>query len=98
MKFRSDEVSVRCADLDKTEKIFAADIYCHKHCSGRYIHLARDTKLEEKQLTLNHRHELFMKALPSFDPLLDDGYGLTVTEIREFLLSLAENENIEIYN
>src|ERR1700690_3826659 len=44
MKFRSDEVLVRCADLDTPEKIFAADIYCHKHCLCRYIHLARDTE------------------------------------------------------
>ena len=98
MRFRSDDVWVRCADLDTPEKIFAADIYCHKYCLSQYVQLPKDPELEEGQVTTNPRHELFKKALRSIDPLLDDGYGLTVTEIREFMLSLAENKNEQLYN
>jgi hypothetical protein len=47
-------------------------------------------------MTANPRHELFGKALPSSDPLFGDGYGLTETEVRDFMLSLDWNENIDI--
>ena len=29
IKLRNDDVAVRCVDLDTTDKVFAADIYCH---------------------------------------------------------------------
>ena len=72
MTFRRDDVWVRCADLDAPDKIFAADIYCHKSCLTQYVDLPKDPDLEEKQLTMNpiSRYELFKKALRSLDPLL----------------------------
>ena len=34
---------------------------------------------------------MFVEALSYLDPLIKDGYGLTVTEIKDVVSSLAEN-------
>ena len=39
-----------------------------------------------------------MEALSYLDPLIKDGYGLTVTEIKNFVSSLAENYDSALYN
>ena len=39
-----------------------------------------------------------MEALSYIDPIIKDGYGLTVTEIKDFVSSLAENYDPELYN
>ncbi|MES9882523.1 MAG: hypothetical protein ABW185_16770, partial [Sedimenticola sp.] len=36
--------------------------------------------------------------MPHLAPLIKAGYGFTVTEISEFVSSLAENGDVEIYN
>ena len=40
----------------------------------------------------------FLEALSHLYPLNKDGYGLTVTETKDFTSSLAENDDIELYN
>ena len=42
------------------------------------------------------KHDLLVEAL-SF-PLIKDDYGLTVTEIKDFVSSLAENYDSALYN
>ena len=37
------------------------------------------------------KHDLFVEALCYLDPLIKDAYGLTVTEIKYVVSSLAEN-------
>ncbi len=61
---------VRCAVLNTPEKIFVADVYCHSSC---YV---SNTKAS------NPKYELSMKAVRHLDPLAQDGYGLTVTEVK----------------
>ena len=39
-----------------------------------------------------------MEALSYLDPLIKDGYGLTVTEIKDSVSSLAENYDPALYN
>ena len=39
-----------------------------------------------------------MEALSHLYPLYKDGYGLTVTEIKDFIFSLAVNYDTELYN
>ena len=39
-----------------------------------------------------------MEALSYLDPLIKDGYGLTVTEIKDFVSSLAENYDPALCN
>ena len=39
-----------------------------------------------------------MEALSYSDPLIKDGYGLTVTEIKDFVSSLAENYDSALCN
>ena len=44
------------------------------------------------------KHDLFVEALSYLDALIKDGYGLTVTEIKDFMSSLAENYDSALYN
>ena len=39
-----------------------------------------------------------MEALSYLDPLIKDGYGLTVTKIKDFVSRLAENYASALYN
>ena len=39
-----------------------------------------------------------MEALSHLYPLYKDGYGLTVTEIKDFMFSLADSYDTELYN
>ena len=39
-----------------------------------------------------------MEALSHLQPLHKDGYGLTVTEIKDFVFSLADKYDIELHN
>ena len=39
-----------------------------------------------------------MESLSYLDPLIKDGYGLTVTAIKDFVSSLAENYDPALYN
>ena len=39
-----------------------------------------------------------MEALSHLYPLYKDGYGLTVTEIKDFMFSLAVSYDTELYN
>ena len=41
---------------------------------------------------------MFVEALSYLDPLIKDGDGLTVTEIKDFVSSLAENYDPALYN
>ena len=44
------------------------------------------------------KYDLFILALSHLDPHIKNGYGFTVTEIKEFILSLAQHDNMQIYN
>ena len=39
-----------------------------------------------------------MEDLSHFYPLYKDGYGLTITEIKDFMFSLAVSYDTELYN
>ena len=41
---------------------------------------------------------MFVEALSYLDQLIKDGYALTVTEIKDFVSSLAENYDSALYN
>ena len=44
------------------------------------------------------KYDLFVETLSYLDPLFKDGYGLTVTEIKDFVYILADNYNAVLYN
>ena len=43
-------------------------------------------------------NQTFRETLSDLYPLNKDGYGMTVTEIKDFMFSLADNYDIELYN
>ena len=89
---------LRCADLNAPENVFAADIYCHRACFMEYVHLPKQPETNQNPPQTNRKHDLFMEALSHLNPLIKDGYGFTVTEMKDFMSSLEENAGGEIYN
>ena len=44
------------------------------------------------------KHSLFLKALEHIDPYLKRGYGFTISDINEYMISLDENVYTYLYN
>ena len=98
MKVREDDISVKCADSDTADKGFAADVYCHRLCCSKYVTLPTDPDLDGSPPESNPKQELFCKALHYLNPLIQDRYGFTMTEVKELMYSLQEEDDVEIYN
>ena len=52
---------------------------------------------QKQNMVLLKPNQRFLASLVSFISN-KDGYGLTVTETKDFMSSLAENNDIELYN
>ena len=53
---------------------------------------------KQNMVLLKPRHNLYIEALSYLNPLIKYGYGLTVTEIKDVVSSLADNYDPELYN
>ena len=60
----------------------------------QYGHLSKQSETKYGPPKLS---QTFRGSFVSY-PLNKDGYGLTVTETKDFMSSLAENYDIELYN
>ena len=96
-----DEVFDRTSDVNTVEGVFAADIYCHKQCSLKYI-VDYKRSLEEPSESshiLAPKRDLFQKAMKQIDPLLENDYGFTISEITSLMVSLnTGNDKLIIRN
>ena len=75
------------------ESVFAANIYCHSTCFMQYIHLSKQSETKYGPPQTKPKHDLFVEALSYLDPLIKDGYGLTVTDIKDFVSILQNHLN-----
>jgi len=82
--------------LNTHESVFAADIYCHSTFLFNAICSFVKT-VRNKIRSSSKRNQTFSESYVSY-PLNKYGYGLTVTEIKDFIFNLAENYDIELYN
>ena len=90
---KKDDVYIRCADLETPEDVYAADLYCHDVCFKRYIYIPKESdKIKEESL----KDKLFNDVITTLDPLIKQGYGFTLTDIREMMME--HNATIEVYN
>ena len=64
----------------------------------QYVHLSKQSETKYGAPQTKPKHDLFVEALSYLDPLIKDGYGLRVTEITDFVSSLAENYDSALYN
>lgn len=95
--YYKDIVFDRIADLDSDQKIFAADIFAHGRCIKAYIaKYQRDILQHDRQKTPSRKFELFKKAKDIIDPLLEAGYGFTLTDIKELMISF--DDEVNLYN
>ena len=60
----------------------------------QYVHMSK----QKQNMVLLKLNDLLVEALSYLDSLIKDGYGLTVTEIKDFVSSLAENYDPELYS
>ena len=72
MKYKEDDVFVRCLDL-----------YCHNKCFKQHITLPKDQDSTESP-TNNPKQELFLKAVSYLDPMLWQGYVL----LKAFIMTI----------
>ena len=98
MNFHKDDVLSRCADLSCPEDVYAADLYCHVSCFKQYVFKSTQNNqcINEMNATSSIKYNVFNKIISDLDPLIKDGYGFTLTEIREMMM--AENDSVEVYN
>ena len=100
--FLNDSVSVKVADIDTVAEVFAADIFYHSHCMRKYSHAYDRAKIQDEQpdssATTSRKRNLFQRSLEHLDVLITDGYALSVTEIKDLMMTMDDTDNIHIYN
>jgi len=96
IRYRKDDVYIRCADLDSPEDVYAADLYCHASCFKQYVSKS-DQKEPKCELKTNPKTDVFINVISRIDPLLQGGYGFTMTEIREMMV-MNLDDSVEVYN
>lgn len=92
---RKDDVFVRCADLKDPDDIYAADLYCHNICFKQYV-TKSDTKENPRDYEVSPKYDIFKNVMSEIGPFIEDGYGFTMTEIREMMMT--KDETLELYN
>jgi len=93
--YYKDTVFERIADLDSDQKIFAADIFAHGKCMKAYIaKYQREISQHDRQRPPSMKFELFKRAKDILDPLLEAGYGFTLTDIKELMISFVNKDHL----
>ena len=100
-RFFKDEVFCRTSDLNSCEDITAADLFYHDTCFKRYsakysscIKICGD---RNQNSSADTKKELFLLALKDIDPYIQEGVGFTMSEIRDYMSTLDEDD-VYIYN
>ena len=63
----------------------------------QYTHFSKQSEAKSGPPRTKPKYDLVVEACSHLDPLITDGCGLTVTEIKDFTSSLAENDDAELY-
>lgn len=81
-----DEVYTRTCDLEDESSVFGADVYYHKICLESYLVQFRRSSQESKITPKISTKEIMMEEVSHvIKQMLDDGYGVTLSEIRDYL-------------
>ena len=94
--FFKDEVFDRVADLNSDTHVFAADLYGHPNCICAYLRKYERCSMEQHHHQPSEKYLLFQKANEIIAPLLEAGYGFTLTDIREPMVCF--DGTAQIYN
>ena len=103
-KALNDEVSCRISDFDTAEDIFAADLFyhnvCMKRCNHNYTEYLKpdiNTDIRNHKSSIVVKQSRFLQAMENIDPLLQKGYGFTVSDIKDSMLE-GDKLDFTIYN
>ena len=92
-KYLMDDVRVRVADLHTVADVYVADVYYHSNCLRSYIRVYERAKMtpenEKDTAPTSRKRLLFQKAEDQIDILTQDGHALSLTDIREFVISMG---------
>ena len=85
-----DEIYTRIADLEEDSRVFGADLYYHKRCMEAYLSkFGWQINPESGPCNQNRQRSLkreeFLKEKSSLEGLLKNGYGISLSEIRELI-------------
>ena len=64
----------------------------------QYVHLSKQSETKYGPPQTKPKHDLFVEGLSYLDPLIKGGYGLTVTEIKDIVSTLADYYDPVLYN
>ena len=101
--FFKDDVYVRTSDLEDESAVFGSDLYYHKFCLETYL---QKYKRQSHQSDAKHRAPNKGKTIEEnkaiFQNILGNGYGLTLSEIRDFVNKISEaplltNKEVKLY-
>lgn len=95
MEGRKDVVYTRCADLKNPDDVHAADMYCHNICFKQYVPMSH-TKESLSKFKASSKWKVFKDVIAKLGPLIEDGYGFTMTEIREIIMN--KDDSLQLYN
>ena len=98
-----DEVYTRVADVEDEESIFAADIVYHVSCMSTYLKkYERSVETATVMPRLSRKRELFKKETDNLSHILDQGTGISLSEIRDNINDkcgepIITNKEVKLY-
>lgn len=95
MRYGKDDVYVRCVDLNGPEDVYASDLYCHNIYFKQYVSESH-TKESLCESRASLKCDVLKDVISELGPLIEDGYGFTMTEIRE--MKMNKHDSLELNN
>ena len=82
----SSACAIRCSDLKTVNDVYAADVYCHEKCYNDLTYnYVKKPKLGSCDDSSKIMVDVFNSVLPVIDSLIQSGYGIAVSEVKDML-------------
>ena len=101
--YLQDEVFSRVADLESESRVFGADLMYHKLCLETYLRkYDRGVSSHKKERESSSKRLLFLQEVESIKELIDRGFGVPLSEIRDTLNekygdSFISNKEVKLF-
>ena len=101
--YLQDEVFSRVADLESESRVFGADLMYHKLCLETYQRkYDRGVSSHKKERESSSKRLLFLQEVESIKELIDRGFGVPLSEIRdtlneEYRDSFISNKEVKLF-
>ena len=101
--YLQDEVFSQVADLESESRVFGADVIYHKLCLETYLRkYDRSVSSHKKERESSSKRLLFLQEVESNKELIDRGFGVPLSEIRDKLNekygdSFISNKEVKLF-